>query len=480
MKKNLILFLLLLVNAGILKSQELVIFPEPDSIPHNNDFTVKVKSSGGQWKDLYEYEAQVDMHNVRKTSMVYFDFKGKVDISVTYNKGNIQTARIRPLSYQLQPVVNGNTLTFSLETPRNVSVEVNGDIFHNLHIFTNEPETYRPDPKDTSVIYFAPGFHKVKDDVLNLTDGKTLYLAGGAVLNASIKCVNAKNTRICGRGIVYKPVDGVAVNYSDKVQIENIIFINPQHYTVSSGQSKNVTVRNIRSFSCRGWSDGIDLFSNDNVMIEGVFMRNSDDCIAIYAHRWDFYGNCTNVTVRNSTLWADVAHPILIGTHGNPEPGKEETIENISFNNIDILNHDEPQLDYQGCMSINVSDGNLAKNIRFENIRVEDFEQGQLVNMRVAYNKKYAKAPGRGIENIYFKDITYTGNNANISIIQGYDDTRMIKDVTFENLVINGKLISKKTPKPGYFKLSDIANFFVGTHVENFEFITTDEKTSLK
>jgi hypothetical protein len=205
-------------------------------------------------------------------------------------------------------------------------------------------------------------------------------------------------------------------------------------------------------------------------------MRNSDDCIAIYTHRWDFYGNCTNVTVRNSTLWADVAHPILIGTHGNPEPGKEETIENISFNNIDILNHDEPQLDYQGCMSINVSDGNLARNIRFENIRVEDFERGQLINMRVAYNKKYAKAPGRGIENVHFKDISYKGNRANISIIQGYDDSKQIKDVTFENLVINGKLISKKTPKPGYFKLSDIANFFVGTHVENLEFISTDER----
>jgi hypothetical protein len=472
---KIILLSILLFSFTLLKAQEIITFPACDSIPQNKDFTVKVRTAGGKWQNLYTYQAEVDMHNVRKTSMVYFDFKGTVEMSVTYNKGNIQTARIRPLSYGLKPEVEGNTLTFSLTKPCNISVEVNGDIFHNLHIFSNEPETERPNPADTSVIYFAPGFHKVKDNVLNLSSGKSLYLAGGAVLNASIKCQNVKNVRIYGRGMVYKPVDGVGINFSDNVKVENIVFINPQHYTVSSGQSKNVTIRNIRSFSCKGWSDGIDLFCNTNALIEGVFMRNSDDCIAIYGHRWDFYGDCKEVTVRNSTLWADVAHPILIGTHGNPEPGKEERLENISFSNIDILNHDEPQLNYQGCMSINVSDGNLANNIRFENIRIEDFEQGQLVNLRVAYNKKYAKAPGRGIENVLFKDISYTGTRANISIIQGYDEKHQIRNVKFENLTINGKLISKKTPRPGYFKLSDLANFFVGTHVENIEFVATGE-----
>jgi hypothetical protein len=474
--KNFVLFLLILISAGIVSAQELIIFPASDSIPRNKLYTVKVKTPHGRWENLYNYQAQVDMHNVQNTSMVYFDFKGKVDISITYNGGPVQSARVRPLSYQIHPEIKGNTITFSLDKPCNISVEVNGDIFHNLHVFTNEPETFKPSPADTSVIYFGPGVYTVKNNELKLKDGKTLYLAGGAVLKASINCDHLKNIRICGRGIVYKPIDGVGIKFSDNIKIEDLIFINPQHYTVSSGQSNNITIKNIRSFSSKGWSDGIDLFSNNNVLIEGVFMRNSDDCIAIYAHRWDFYGNCTNVKVQNSSLWADVAHPILIGTHGNPEPGKEETIENINFSNIDILNHDEPQIDYQGCMSINVSDGNLARNIHFENIRIEDFEQGQLVNLRVAYNKKYAQAPGRGIEDVYFKNITYNGTHANLSIIQGYDESKPIKNIVFENLNINGKLISKKTPHPGYYKLSDLARFFVGTHVENLEFITSDEK----
>ncbi len=56
------------------------------------------------------------------------------------------------------------------------------------------------------------------------------------------------------------------------------------------------------------------------------------------------------------------------------------------------------------------------------NIRVENFRQGQLVNLRIFYNEKYCTAPGRGIENVLFKNISYTGENAELSIIEGYDE----------------------------------------------------------
>lgn len=474
MKK--IIFLFLLINTSFcIKAQQITTFPISDSIPHNDNFTVKVRTAGGQWQDLYEYEALVDMHNATKSSMVYFDFKGTVEFEITYNRGTVHSARIRPLSYGFEPSIEGNTLRFSLSKPSNLSIEVNGDIFHNLQIFTNSPETYKPNPKDKSVIYFGPGFHKVKGNVLHVPTGKTVYLAGGAVLNASIHCDSVKNVRICGRGIVYKAEDGVGVNYSDQIKIEDLVFLNPNHYTVSSGQSTNLTIKNIRSFSAKGWGDGIDLFSNNNVLIDGVFMRNSDDCIAIYGHRWGFYGDCKNVTVQNATLWADVAHTILIGTHGNSEPGKAETIENIKFNNIDILNHDEPQINYQGCMSINVSDENLARNIYFENIRVEDFEQGQLINLRVTYNKKYAKAPGRGIENVFFKNVSYNGKNANLSIIEGYSEERGIKNVVFEGLKINGVEISPKGINKRHMQYSDFAKFYQGLYSEGIVYKSLNE-----
>ena len=139
--------------------------------------------------------------------------------------------------------------------------------------------------------------------------------------------------------------------------------------------------------------------------------------------------------------------------------------------NIDILDHREKQVDYQGCMAINAGDNNLIRNVHFEDIRVENFRQGQLVNLRIFYNEKYCTAPGRGIENVLFKNISYTGENAELSIIEGYDEKRKVKNIRFENLKINGKLIDDNMPdKPRWYKTSDMARIYVGPHVENIVF----------
>jgi hypothetical protein len=173
--------------------------------------------------------------------------------------------------------------------------------------------------------------------------------------------------------------------------------------------------------------------------------------------------------MKNATLWADVAHPILIGTHGNAS--HPDTLQNIEYNNIDILDHNEMQVDYQGCMSIDAGDNNFIRNVKFENIRVEDFRRGQLLNLRVFFNKKYCKAPGRAIENILFKNIRYKGSHSELSIISGYDSSRKIQNVLFDNLVIIGVKISDHMKnKPTWYKTSDMARFFVGEDVENIQF----------
>jgi hypothetical protein len=466
--KKIIVFIFCLTTLT-LHAEKIVTYTAPAEIAQNKDFTVNVRTAGGSWMDLVEYEVLVDSHKVQKSSMVSFDFEGKVEVSVTCNREKIKKARIRPLSYNIPFKIKGNTLTFILTNPSNISVEINGDIFHNLQIFTNPLEADRPRPNDPNVIYFGPGFYNL--DTLRMESGKNLYLAGGAVLKAKVICDKVHDVKIYGRGILLNGYRGVEIIYSSNIFVNDLIFIDPTHYTIYGGQSDHLYIRNIRSFSSRGWADGIDLMSCRDVLVDGVFMRTSDDCIALYGHRWTYNGDCRNVTVQNATLWADVAHPIMMGTHGNPEPGKSEVLENLTFKNIDILNHDEPQLNYQGCMAINVSDENLARNIHFEDIRVEDFERGQLFNLRVTFNTKYAQAPGRGIENVYFKNVTYRGENANVSILEGYSEERAIKNIVFDNLTINGVTFSSKLKKPGYMKYSDFARIYEGLFVSGVEFL---------
>lgn len=455
------------------RAQQLVTYPAPQGAPLNNDFTVKVRQEGGEWKAVPTYNVKVDQvigtkHHTENASYAYFDFSGEVEVQVTSNKGTVNVSRIRPLSYNIASNVQGSTLTFKLNKPANLSVEVNGDIFHNLHLFANPIDVNMPKKKKAkNLIYFGPGIHQLPGDSLLVKSGQTVYVAGGAIVRGTIRVKNAHDVKVFGRGYIAPEVRGygVSIENSRNVQVEGVIVTQ-----CPTGGSDGVTIRNVKSISWYGWGDGMNVFASSNVLLDGVFCRNSDDCTTIYATRMGYTGSSRNITMQNSTLWADVAHPIFIGIHGNVE--RPDTIENALYKNIDILDHNEVQLDYQGCMAINSGDDNLIRNIRFEDIRVEDFRRGQLVNLRVFYNKKYCKAPGRSIEDIYFKNVSYQGRNSEISIIEGYDSERVVKNVLFENLRINGQLITDDMPgKPTWYKTGDIGRIYTGVHVDNVKFI---------
>ncbi|KOU61980.1 endo-polygalacturonase [Streptomyces sp. MMG1533] len=469
---------------GPASTDKLVVYPIPSGVPTNASYTVKARTPGGEWQTVPVYRSrakQIDANTgsgpVFNSSVATFDFNGTVEVAVTSAKGAIGTARIRPLSYGTQFTVDGATVSFTLTEPRNLSIEVDGDLFNNLQLHANPIETNAPDPDDPDVLYFGPGLHKTTDNVVKVPSGKTLYLAGGAVLTSRVEFVNVENARLIGRGVLYNSPSGVLLQYSKNIEIDGIMVLNPSSgYSVTVGQSKQVTVRNLHSYSHGQWGDGIDVFSSEDVLIDGVWMRNSDDCIAIYAHRWEYYGDCRNITVRNSTLWADVAHPINVGTHGNTD--KPETIENLVFSNIDILDHREPQMDYQGCIALNPGDSNLVSNVRAQDIRVDDFRWGQLINMRVMFNKSYNTSVGRGIDGVYIRNLTYTGTHANPSVMVGYDADHAIKNVTFQNLVINGKAIANGMKKPGWFKFTDMMPAYANEHVLNMRFLNSTEATS--
>jgi hypothetical protein len=427
------------------QAQELIIYPAPAAViysMHNDDYTVRVRKPGGEWQDLFEYNVKVDADRVRNATMVYFDFSGAVEVYIRKNNGNVQAVRVRPFSKSVQPLVKDNSVRFTLKEPANLSVEFNGNKLTNLHLFAGPIEKYKPDTTSRNVVYFGPGVHYPPDTAKTfvIPSGKKVYIDGSAILRGKILCDHAENISISGRGIIDQPARGVEITHSKNIRVEGLIFINPQHYTIYGGESSGLEIQNIKSFSARGWSDGIDLMSCSDVHISHVFMRNSDDCIAIYGHRWKYYGDARNYSITNSTLWADVAHPINIGLHGDTRQ-QGELIENIQFKDIDILEQDEDDPDYEGCMAITTGDLNLVRNIRFENIRVDDFEEGRLFSLRTVYNKKYNTGPGRGIQEVYFKNISYTGSNIGRSVIEGLDSTHAVKGVVFENLRINGRVI---------------------------------------
>lgn len=433
------LFAMLSLSAGA----QLVTYPNGlnAGMPHNDDYTVKVRVPGGEWKDLFEYNVSVDMDKVQSASMVQFDMGSPVEVMVKKNNGLIQEVQVRPLAVGVRHAVNRNAVFFTLQKPQYLSVEFDGDRLHNLHLFANPLETETYTESSNKVMYFGPGIHQPKDlpnTQIQIPSHTTVYLAPGAVVKAKLLVDKAENVRIIGRGILDHPFRGVEVTYSKNVWIEGITVVNPDHYTVFGGETTGLTVKNLKSFSCKGWSDGIDLMCCNDVLIDNVFMRNSDDCIAIYAHRWNYYGGSRNVTLQNSVLWADIAHPINIGGHGNPQDEAGEVIEHITVRNVDILEQDEDDPVYQGCMTLDCGDNNTVRRVLFEEIRVENIQEGRLFHVNVRFNPKYDTKPGRGIEEVTFRNITYEGVGENPSLLKGLDRERCVKNVTFENVLING------------------------------------------
>lgn len=268
-------------------------WPIPEGVPTSSAFSIKIRSPGGKWRDVQAYQPEVVESNTttgstsrRKTSMIRFDFDGTVEVSATYN-GTVDSARLRPDSLGLEATVTASkTVDFTLTEPQDVVLQVNDDIFHGaLHVFTSRIEKKPPRKGDANVIYYGPGFHQ-ETKPLNISSGTTVYLAGGAVLSVpAINFVNATGASLRGRGVL-RATSSIAISVirSEDILVEGLTSMNilPRSY-----QSTNVTFRDLRIFSAVTWGDGIDIFCSSNVLIDGVFLRTSDDSVALYNHRDD-------------------------------------------------------------------------------------------------------------------------------------------------------------------------------------------------
>lgn len=480
-----ILPIIIALFASSVANAQIVTYPAGEGVETLDDFSVSVRQGDGLWQQIDVYPVKVDevrgtKHCVETASMAYFDFEGSVEVRVHFNKGDVDSARIRPLSYGIVPAVEGSDLTFTLERPSNLSVEINGDIFHNLHLFANPLDLHRPTAKEikkaarkgSQLVYFGPGVHQLPGDTMRIASGQKVYIDGGARVYGQLIADGVRDVGIYGRGEVHPRGrgEGIYIKRSHNVDVNGPIVTQ-----LPVGQSDSVTITNVKAISYYGWGDGMNIFASNNVHYDSVFCRNSDDCHTVYATRKGFVGGCKNISMKNSTLWADVAHPMLIGLHGAAtEIGVDapsDTIANLYYNNIDILDHQERQLNCQGCLAVVCSDNNVVKDIKFEDIRIENLRLGRLFDVRITHDRKYCAAPGRSISNILFKDIVYNGDRAEVSVIIGYDGNRKIDGVTFDNLVINGvKMYDDMPGKPKWYKTGDMARIFVGEHADNIVF----------
>lgn len=458
------------------ESESVRVFPAPAGVELSNNYILTVE---GKSVPLYKAKVPAVAPIPRLTgsrseygiaSFGTFDMRQNVSITVTYPEP-VTSVKILPTSFGIKTNIDGNKITFDLDEPKHLTVEVNGDWHESLHIFANPFEENIPDPNDPNVIYFGPGVHEVVN--LNIADSTTVYIAGGAYIKGSMDPdeepgqvglrtmlqptfkLNGKHITFRGRGIIEqgdiprpKRRYSVMIHDSEDVTLEGVIFIDPSRWTVPIKRSNNIHVDNIKIIGWRGNSDGVDISSSQEVLVENCFMRTLDDLVVVKSRTGQ--GASKNIRTRKCVLWNELAHALSIGAE------LRENVSNVIFEDCDII-HDVGR---ETALRIYHCDDALVSNITFQDIRIE--EARRLISCWIG-KTRWTKTNDRGnIRNIVFKDITaisapidttLTGfqdgvdwkpylirDHASMELI-GYDQEHKIKGITFNNVILDGEKI---------------------------------------
>ncbi|MDQ8183311.1 glycosyl hydrolase family 28 protein [Pelagicoccus sp. SDUM812005] len=475
--KTLLTLVVALAGLSVLCAQERVkVYPAPDGIELSQVFAVQVAG-----EEVPVYKAKIppagpiprltrDPSAFAFASFASFDLQGKVEVKIECSEP-VSSIKVLPTSYGIVPKVHGKTVALSIDGPRQVTVEINGDWHESLHIFANPMEENVPDPDDPNVIYFGPGVHELTH--LAVGDDTTVYVAGGAYIRGGMDAseeegqvglrtmylptfmLSGKNIEFRGRGIIEqgaiprpKRRYSLYVGDSENVTIEGVTFLDPSRWTVPIKRSKDIHVDNIKIIGWRGNSDGVDISSSQDVLVENCFLRTLDDLVVVKSRTGQ--GESKNIHVRNCVLWNELAHALSIGAE------VREDVSNVLFEDCDVI-HDvgrETALRVYHCDDATISD------VTFRNIRIE--EARRLISCWIG-TTRWTKTPERGnIRNVLFQNITATSapidptlegfqdgtdwkpyvikDHASIELV-GFDSEHTVEGVVFDNVILDGRKV---------------------------------------
>jgi hypothetical protein len=418
--------------------------PVPAGQTASDDFTVRARVAKGPWRDVGVYAARVDLEHPSTASMALVEADVPVQIAVTRRSATMRSLRVRPGAKGVRPTLSadGRTATMTIARPVNLSLEPDGDTHANLQLFVNPIDRGVRARRGTRVIRYARGVHEIPGKhVLRVPSHTTVQIDAGAVVHGTIEIRRATGAVVRGGGVLDPSPyfdaaggsAGVTVDHSSHVGIQGITILRGQNGGITLAGARDVVVENVKEVNADQWSDGVDITSSRDVLVDGCFLRTSDDSIAIWATSpWAGRGPTRNVTVRDTVLWPDLAHAVLVGPFG--ERGSHETISELDFRDIDVLEQDEDNPRYQGALALNAGDDLTLRGIRFEDVRIAHVTQGQAVNVRVFPNPDYPTTPGDAVRDVVFRDVGVPAEGAAASVVAGFSPTQTVAGVLFENL----------------------------------------------
>lgn len=450
--------------------QKTVVYPAPSSGAELfKDYTVRVN---GETVDVYKTyifpgtgvtETTVNGRPAAAAGAAYFDFTGKAEVEITFNKsymGDIADTVIRPLAESVNPSVCGNKISFTLYRPCNLSIEPYG-LSSPLQLFANPVDKNLPDFDDKNVVYYGPGVHYINPQ--RLKSGTTVYIDGGAVVytkpqkNAAdsgnyygydIKSIDplfyteGTDVTIRGRGILsgnnaFKQLQRnnmIRLQGVKNAAVDGLVLLECGAWNVFvAARSDGVYINNVKMIGYFANNDGVDFCDSDNGLIENCYANNADDSFLIKS-----WGSVKNVRFRKCTAWNTVS------TSFGAVCELYDDISDTEFADCTVIHSTNPVWMQGSGGVIGIWDNYAAdiKNMVFKDIVIEDSVGGKEV-IKVGINKDSADSGKKAVaEDIIFK---------NISVIDSRDERvrvytqfpKGIKNIRFENVVINQRPLTK-------------------------------------
>ena len=271
---------------------------------------------------------------------------------------------------------------------------------------------------------------------------------------------------------VFGPQDGlrpqlVSFNKCEGILLEDITLLRSPFWVIHPLHSTDITVRRVKMINDGPNGDGCDPECCDRVLIEDCFFNTGDDCIAIKSGRnrdgRERAMPSKNIIIRNCEMK---------NGHGGVVVGSE-----ISGGCQNVYAHDcvmdSPELERVLRIKTNSCRGGIIENINMRNIKVGVCKESVLkINLDYEHNEICCRGYYPIVRNIYMENVTSEKSQYGVQII-GLDEDTFVYDVlvrnckfngvkdgnfmsgktrniTFDNLFINGSLSLLKAPYEHY------------------------------
>ena len=405
---------------------------------------VEVNVSQDDWRiyDIKTLSGEIYKKVCDRPAFAIFSGEGSAEVIIEADR-EFQTVAVRPLSAGISAAVEGRTVRFTLDHPRNVSVEFDGDLLEPLFLFYN-PACKRPEGFYTHV--FEAG--QVYDaGVVELHSGDRVCVEEGALVYGCFFAREAEDIVLEGGGVVCgtKMHRGVSVlDRRQLIRLEKCRNVRISGITLFDGPSwhcvpvncEDVVIDNLHIISMVPSGDGVDFCGCRNCAVKNSFFRTNDDCVVIKALHNNYEGGellpMYNIMTEGCVIWS--------ATHGNGlEIGYELCtwdVYDIVFRDCDIIHCEFEGYQSGGALTIHNGDRADVHDILYEDIRIEDALE-KVFDLKIC-NAVWSKDNIRGqIRNVHFKGIHIVDGPFPPSIMKGFETTDSIFKVCHdENMVL--------------------------------------------